>query len=114
MTKQQYSQMLSERMDKRINDLLAVPRMYGSPEAVEMQFLQILEIQTEIENPQIYSRSVFDRYDNFIRQNFPTTAGPLSAILSNNFEQLTQKLQEFRMIFRNEMLDTEKHAIHKE
>ena len=96
------SQILSEMMDKRIDDLLRAPKMYGSPEAVEMQFLSLLEIQAEIENPKTPSRFVFDRYERFIVQNFPTTTRPLYKILDNNIELLAQKLQDFRMIFRTE------------
>jgi len=96
------SQILSEMMDKRIDDLLRAPRMYGSPEAVEMQFLSLLEIQAEIENPKIPSRFVFDRYERFIVQNFPTTTRPLHKILDNNIELLAQKLKEFRMLVRTE------------
>ena len=96
------SQILSEMMDKRIDDLLRASKMYGSPEAVEMQFLSLLEIQAEIETPEISSRFVFDRYERFIVQNFPTTTRPLHKILDNNIELLAQKLQEFRMLVRTE------------
>lgn len=97
-----YSKIMSEQMDKRIDDLLAAPKMYGSPEAVEMQFLSLMEIQAEIENPKTPSRFVFDRYERFLVQNFTTTIRPLHAILNNDFELLVQKLQEFRMVFRTE------------
>jgi len=96
------SQILSEMMDKRIDDLLRAPRMYGSPEAVEMQFLSLLEIQAEIESPKTPSRFVFDRYERFIVQNFLTTTRPLHKILDNNIELLAQKLKEFRILLRAE------------
>jgi hypothetical protein len=61
-------------LDQRIEHILAAPPMWGSPEAVEMQVLQLIQVRSlilrptqEIENP----RGVFNAYLSYLRQRFP-------------------------------------------
>jgi len=61
-------------VEGRLDDLLAAPPMWGSPEAVEMQALQLLELRLlalrpdlDAENP----RRVLDTYLAFLRERFP-------------------------------------------
>lgn len=87
MTWSQERQALSDFIRERISNLLATPRMWGSPEAVEMQFLQLLEILMAVEAPSYIKanpRLVIDSYDKFIQCRFPDTKRPLSALLKND------------------------------
>ncbi len=73
--------------DRRIDEVLAAPRMWGSPEVVEMQVLQLLEIRAvalrptqEYENP----RRVLDTYLAFLRERYPAQpAQPLFQLVEH-------------------------------
>lgn len=66
--------MIARWVDERLAEMLAAPPMWGSPEAVEMQVLQLLQVRAlavrpeqEIANP----RRVFETYLAYLRERFP-------------------------------------------
>lgn len=57
-------------IDQRIADMLRVPRMWGSYEAVELQVLTLVELRFTILNPKTMQekpRFVLDAYREFLR-----------------------------------------------
>lgn len=69
-----FSDMLVRWVDQRLAHILAAPPMCGSPEAVELQVLQLMEVRAlalrpnqELKNP----RGVFDAYLSYLSRRFP-------------------------------------------
>jgi hypothetical protein len=78
-------------VDQRLADVLAAPPMWGSPEAVEVSVLQLLELRAlalrpaqELDNP----RRVFDTYLAYLREQFPRKPQqPLFELLGGDDDQ---------------------------
>lgn len=83
-----------------MNHLLSRPGMWGSDIAVELQFLQLVEIHSTILHSQTGSEERFEQlrsaYLRFLRNRIPD-AGPLllSGLVAGNSEQMVTMLREF-------------------
>ena len=80
-------------MDKRIEDMLAAPRMWGSDEAVELQVLLLLEIRTLALQPEKLAadpRCILDAYAAYLTKTYPAKPNrPLSQIVETEYLGLT-------------------------
>jgi hypothetical protein len=96
-------------VDQRIADVLAAPPMWGSPEAVEMQVLQLLEIRAlalrpgqELADP----RRVFETYVAYLGRRFPKSPQqPLFTLVNDDEEALVAGLRGFIDALRPSMLE---------
>lgn len=85
------------------SQILAAPRMWGSLEAVEMQFLQLLEVRALALRPQQElncPRRVIDSYTAFLRDRFaehaPLPLSELAKALSLDDSEFITILKEFQ------------------
>ncbi|MBL8715252.1 MAG: hypothetical protein JNL79_04620 [Myxococcales bacterium] len=94
-------QIIAAWTNRRIDEVLVAPRMWGSREAVEMQVLQLLEIRAlalrpgpELANP----RRVLDMYLQYLQQHYPEQpAEPLFSVLAQaDDEAFGAVLRDFR------------------
>lgn len=92
-------------IDKSLDDLLAAPGMWGSNEAVEMQFLQLLEFRSLVLQPQeqlASPRRVIDAYSAFVSKRFALSPPrPFFAVAQARGlrgQEFTSVLEEFRRI----------------
>jgi len=72
-------------VERRMAEMLAAPGMWGSPEAIELQVLLLLELKTLALRPALASknpRQVIDAYIEFLRGKFPSEpSSPLFELL---------------------------------
>ncbi len=90
-------------IDSRLDDLLGAPAMWGSPEAVEMQSLQLFDLRAHVVNPEQEAtapRRVFETYVAWLRRRFPhAPSAPLFRLLGDSDPhgtELSRLLGEFR------------------
>jgi len=60
--------------DQRIDEMLGAPPMWGSPESVELQVLQLVELRALALQPErelAAPRRVLELYQSFLREHFP-------------------------------------------
>ncbi len=87
---------VKEWLEKRLDNILARPEMWGGQEAVELQVLQLLELRTFLNDSASNQREVLDRYQEFSRKKFRKGPMPVSA-RNLDWTELTTHLKEFRM-----------------
>jgi hypothetical protein len=61
-------------VDEQLHAILMAPGMWGSPESVEFQFLQLLEFRSVTLRPELEKvnpRSVLEEYHRFLKEEFP-------------------------------------------
>lgn len=80
---------------KRLENILARPQMWGGQEAVELQVLQLLELETFVLDPSSDQRVVLDKYNEHSRKKWKTGALPASA-RNLDWTELIRHLTEFR------------------
>ena len=88
-------------IDERFDRILETPPMWGSPEAVELSVLQLLQVRVlarpsgELKNP----REVFDAYLAYLRERFPRQPqSPLFELVGEDdeaYSKLAEGLREF-------------------
>jgi hypothetical protein len=69
-------------VDKRLKDMCVAPPMWGSPDAVELLALTLLEIEALVKFPDLDSPThyVIDAYKAEILRRYPKVPGPLRDI----------------------------------
>ncbi|MCA2977693.1 MAG: hypothetical protein INH41_02370 [Myxococcaceae bacterium] len=100
-------------VDRRIDDILRAPPMWGSDEAVELQVLQLLEMRDAAQNPTAANaqpRRVLERYAEFLRSRRPRKVGPAAVIAPG--AELAPLLRAFADTLRAELQPENPFEIH--
>ena len=96
-------------VDRRIEAMLAAPPMWGSPEAVEMQVLLLLEMRSLALRPEqtlVEPRRVLDTYIAHLAQRFPRQgARPLHELIASDDEDCSKLAGELRRFIEVLKLD---------
>lgn len=99
-------------VDQRLDAVLAAPPMWGSPEAVEMQVLLLLEMRALALRPEqelAEPRRILDTYLAYLARQFPRRVGaPLCELVAPDDEgcgRLAQELRGFIQALRPSMLE---------
>jgi hypothetical protein len=101
-------------VDQRIEAVLAAPPMWGSPEAVELQVLLLLEVRALALRPDqtlAEPRRVLDTYIAHLAQRFPQGGSrPLHELIAGDDEvcsKLAEELRRFDELLRRSVLTRE-------
>jgi len=96
-------------LDRRMDEMLSAPRMWGSDESIELQILLLLELKSFVRHPSSLNndpRRVIDAYLGFLRDRFPSRPNmPLHQLLSAEPQQFSAVLSEFRALLDSLVLD---------
>jgi hypothetical protein len=85
-------------LNKRMDAMLATPQMWGEQQAVELQFLQLLETDVMVTNADLDAkepRFVLNKYAEHCRKRFKTAVLYASSY-HLDWMELTGHLKEFR------------------
>jgi hypothetical protein len=96
-----------EWIDERLDTLLAHPGQWGQSEAVEMQFLLLIEMRVHSMDPAWEHENqgyVFETYCAYLKKKFPKWHGPASQLVKEDPNgpssmALVEVLKDFRTIF---------------
>jgi len=91
-------QLLATWLSVRMDQMLRFPQMWGGQEAVEMQFLLLLEMDLLVHNPTLdekHPRFILDKYHEFNRKKFKHSNTPASA-KNLDWMEFTNHFVEFR------------------
>lgn len=105
-------------IDDQLDAIARAPEMWGPPQCVELQVLQLLEFRSVTLRPQLEKnnpRAVLDRYDEFIARRFPgAPPAPLAVLLEGmkRSSELMTILGEFRRALAQDMQPENVFAVH--
>lgn len=105
-------------IDDQLDAIARAPEMWGPPQCVELQVLQLLEFRSVTLRPQLEKdnpRVVLDRYDEFLARRFPgAPPAPLAVLLEGmrRSSELMMILDEFRRELEQDMQPENIFAAH--
>lgn len=90
---------LLDRIDGSLDAMIKAPRMWGSPESLELQALLLVELKCMILRPHIARENpgeVQDAYERFVKSSFDRPATLISHILKNGRQaELPKYIEDF-------------------
>jgi hypothetical protein len=105
-------------IDDQLDAIARVPAMWGPPQCVELQVLQLLEFRSVTLRPELEKnnpRAVLDSYDEFLARRFPgAPPAPLAVLLESEqrSSELMTILGEFRRMLVRKMKPENVFAMH--
>jgi hypothetical protein len=98
----EWNEDLIKSIDDQMDAMTRYPEMYGSPLAIELQFVQLIEFKYALQHEMSELPTIHNtKYYKFIRENYPEVkASPLSTWF--RVREMMQILNKFRQeVFSN-------------
>jgi hypothetical protein len=100
---------LLDRIDGSLDAMIKAPRMWGSPESLELQALLLVELKCMILRPHITRENpgeVQEAYERFVKTSFDRPATLISHILKNGHQtDLPKYLEDFMQKIQRELAE---------
>lgn len=93
------SDTLVPKLQEYMDSILTAPKMWGSMEAVEMQFLLLVELEAYVRDPSTDVRSVVENYTKFLESM--ELSRPLFSHPRISEAKFTSVLKDFMVSSRN-------------